>query len=135
MELECTNPNGEIVLGIKTKLHGTFLLIVKIAFINESYKWFFSGRCSKYLKNKIVHNSLITNPNGMNQRFSDRQNIIYGKKIQKKNSNFCNFFATLSPLFWTYLGINFVPKHQLKKIIFSQSLSVFFIFKKNFKKS
>jgi len=68
MELERPNPNGEIVLGGKLNhVELVFWKIVKIALRNESYKLYFSGRCSKCLKNKIVHNFLTTNPNGMNQ--------------------------------------------------------------------
>jgi len=72
MELERTNPNGEIVLGGKLNHMEFFFLIVKIAYRNESYKKKIL-RCSKCLKNKIVHNFLITNPNGMNQSFTHRQ--------------------------------------------------------------
>jgi len=50
-----------------------------------------------------------------------------GKKIQKRNSNFHkkNCVAP-SPLFWAYMGLTFVSRHQLKNIyIFAQSLSIF----------
>jgi len=72
-------------------------LIVKIALKNESYKFLFLERCSKCPKNKIVHNFFITNPNGMNQGFPNRQkyNLLAKKIIQI----FANFLATPSPLF------------------------------------
>jgi len=92
MELKCTNPNGEIVLEkALNHIEHYFFKIVKIAFRNESYKWFISGRCSKCPKYKIVHNFLITNPNGNNQRFTNRQKYNLQEKNQKRKSNFCKF--------------------------------------------
>jgi len=112
MELKCINSNGEIVLAKKLNHIEIFSWkIVKIAFKNESYKLFFLGRCSKCPKNKIVHNFLITNPNEMNQSFTNRKNIIYTRKVQN--------FHSPSPLFWAYLGIIFVPGHRLKKKLYS----------------
>jgi len=74
MELKCNNPNGEIVLTEKLNYMELFFWkIVRIAFGNESYKLFFPERCSKCPKHKIVHNFFITNPNGMNKSFSNRQ--------------------------------------------------------------
>jgi len=82
MELKHINPNGEVVLRGKLNHVELFFLIVKIVLKNEFYKLFFSSRCSKCPKNKIVHNFLITNPNAMNQSFLDRQKYnLWGKKI------------------------------------------------------
>jgi len=56
-----------------------------------------------------------------------------GKKFKKRNSHFYKFtFIALSPFFWAYLDITFVPGHQnLKYIyIFPQSLSIFYLQKK-----
>jgi len=71
MKLKCTNPYGEIVLAKKLNHVELFFLIVKNAFINEFYKIFFQEDALKYPKTKIVHNFFITNPNGMNQSFTD----------------------------------------------------------------
>jgi len=108
MELECTNSNGEIVLAKKLNHMELLFLIVKIAFRNESYKLFFSGRSSKCPKNKIVHNFLITNQSGMNQSFPDRQKYNIWEENSKKNSNFCKicFCCSLSPVF-SLFGHNF----------------------------
>jgi len=91
MELEHTNPNGEIILG--GKLYQMELLLFYIC-KNYIQKWIlqviFSERYSKCPKNKIVHNFLITNPNGMNQSFLDRQKYnILEKYFKKLNSIFC----------------------------------------------
>jgi len=53
--------------------------IVKFAFKNESYKLFFQEHAKIARKKKIVHNFLITNPNGMNQRFPWRQKSTFYK--------------------------------------------------------
>jgi len=117
MKLDCTNFNGEIVLAKKLNHVELFFLIVKIAFINESYKLFFPGRCSKCPKNKIVHNILITNTNGMNQSFPHRQKYnLLEKKFKKRNSNFCNFFVALS-LVLSLFGHNFCYRATFEKII------------------
>jgi len=72
MELKCTNPNGGILLASKLNHEQKIAKIAKVAFRNDSYKLFFSKRCSNYPKNKNVHNFLITNPNEINQSFPDR---------------------------------------------------------------
>jgi len=97
-----------------------------MAFRNESYKLFFSWRCSKCPNNKIVHNFLIKNSNGMNQNFLNRQKYNPWEKKQI----FAIFFCCPSPLYWAYLGITFVPGHQLKKYTFPRSLSIFLSSKK-----
>jgi len=41
----------------------------------------------------------MTNPNGMNQSFLDKQNYnLWRKRIPKKIQIFANFFVALSPL-------------------------------------
>jgi len=58
----------------------------------------FPNGCSKCLKNKIVHNFLVSNSNGMNQSFPHRQKYnLWRNKIQKENSNFCKI-VLLPPL-------------------------------------
>jgi len=66
-----------------------FLKIVKIAFINENYKLSFSWRCSKCPKNKIVHNFLITNPNGMIQTLVEKSMSKLTKKCWFGHLHFC----------------------------------------------
>jgi len=122
MDLKCTNSNGEIVLAKKLNhLELSFKKIVIIAFRNESYKLLFLGRCSKCLKNKIVHNFLLTNPNGMNQNFPDRQKYnLQGKKL----FYFFKFFqifscCPLSPLL-SLFGHNFcswAPNEKIYNIL------------------
>jgi len=98
--------------------------------------YFFQGRYSKCPRNKIVHNFLRTNPNGMNQSFSNRQKYnLWGKNSKNEFQIFANFFVAPSPLFWAYLGINFVPEHRLKKNYIPMKLISFSIFIKSFKKS
>jgi len=50
---------------------------------------------------------------------------LWEKKINFFFSNFQCFFFLPHSFFWAYLGIIFVPRHQLKIIIFPWSKSVF----------
>jgi len=94
----------------------------------------FSRRCSICPKNKSVHNFLIINANGMNQRFTCKKNIIYEeKRFRIFFSNIPMFFVDPSPLFWTHLGITFVPRLWLKKND-SQEANLFFYLQKKFQK-
>jgi len=84
------------------------------------------------LENKIVHNFLIANPNGMNKSFPDRQKYnLCGKNIQKKNQiSAKNFGCPLSPIL-SLFGHNFCSwSPNEKKIIFLGSLSIFISSKK-----
>jgi len=92
----------------------------------------FSRRCSNCMKNKIVHNFLITNPNEMNKIFLCRQKYNLGEK--KFKFKFWGFFAAHRPLFWAYVGIIFVLGHQLKKYIYSYEANHFFYLPKTFQK-
>jgi len=132
MELKCTNPNGVVVLA--KILNHVELLFLKKCKNCIPYKLFFSKRCYKCPKNKIVRNFLITNPSGMNQNFLDRQKYNLWEKKWKKMQFFAIFFVAPSPLFWAYLDITFVPGHQLKKNNIPTKLISFSIFKKKFQK-
>jgi len=132
MELKCTNSNGEIFLASK-------LNYVKLSFWknckNCIQKWIlqviFSIRCLDCLKNKIVHNFHITYSNEMNQSFPCRQKYnLWEKKIWEIQI----FFAARSPLFWAYLGITFVTRHQLRKKLYSHEAIHFFYLQKEFQK-
>jgi len=136
MGLKCTNPNGEIVLV--RKLNHVELCFLKIC-KNCIQKWIlqviFLRRCLDCLKNKIVHNLHITYSNKMNQSFPCRQNIIYEKKNLKKKFEILNFFfAAHSPLFWAYLDITFVARHQLGKKLCSHEAIQFSYLQKKFQK-
>ena len=75
----------------------------------------------------------------MNQSFLDRQKYnLPQRKIQKKKFKLLQkFFGSKiapHPLFWAYLVITFVPKHQLWKKYIPTKLISFPIFKKVSKK-
>jgi len=134
MELEHTNPNGEIVLAKKLNhMEFFFWKIVKIAFRNESYKLFLSRRCFKCLKNKIVHNFFKTNPNGTKQSFPDRQKYnLWTEKIQKKNTSFCKKnCCPVSPVL-NLFGHNFFSWAPIEKKLYSHEAYQFIYFQKKF---
>jgi len=61
--------------------------------------------------------------------FHIAKNIIYERKnILKKNLKFEFFNFAQSPLFWAYLGIIFVYKHQLEnKLYFHKANQLFYL--------
>jgi len=131
MELKYTNPNGGIVLAKKLNhMELSFLKNCKNCIQKWTLRVIFLGRCSKCPKNKIVHNFLVTNPNGMNKSFPDRKIYnIWGKKIliQFFSIFFC---CPFSPVL-SFCGHNFCFRAPIeKKIIFPQSLSIFLSSKK-----
>ncbi len=82
MGLKYKNLNGKIVLSRKYNIYFVLIWkIVKIAFRNESDKLFFQRDALIALKNKIIYNFHIINPNGMNQSFTCREK--YDQKGKK----------------------------------------------------
>jgi len=138
MKLECTNSNGEILLG--RKLNHVELCFLKNC-KNCIQKWIlqviFSKRCSYCPKNKVVYNFLIISPNGMNQRFPCRpKKIIYEwKKFQKKNPNFETLFYNLFSLVLNLFGHNFCSRASIEKKLYFLEDNQFSIFKKSYEKS
>jgi len=130
MELECTNLNGEIVLGSKTKPCGIFFWkIVRIAFKNESYKLFFQEDALIAQEKRLSIAFSYQIQMEWIKAFHVGKNIIYEEKqFQKRHSNFEIFFATPSPMFWTYLGMTFVPGYRLKNIYIPMKLIISSIF-------
>jgi len=130
MELKSTNLNGEIVSSKKLNhMELLFWKIVKLAFRNESYKLFFTKRCSKCPKYKIVHNFLIANPNGMNESFPDTKKYIIYRKTNSKRK--IQIFANLVLLPPSSFRHNFCSQVTIEtKFIFPWSLSTFLSSKK-----
>jgi len=77
-----------------------------------------------FLKNKIVHNFLITSPNGMNQSFRCRQKYIILEEIFFLfNFEFLQIFFCCPPSsILGFLWYNFFSQAPIEiKIIFPQS--------------
>jgi len=74
MELKHTISNGEIVLIIKVNPMEYFVLEKGKNWAQRQILYIiFSKRCYDCLKNKVLHNFDIKNPNRMNQSFPFRQ--------------------------------------------------------------
>jgi len=91
-----------------------FWKIIKMAFINESYKLLFQQDAQTTWKIRLsITFSLLVQIEWIKSSHVEKKYIILENNLKFWILNFCKFFL-LSVEFWAFCGITFALGHQLK---------------------